>query len=246
RLFLNQEIPMVRSVAGHPERLDSLGARVELDDGSIVRSVAAALAEVSGNARSILTAERVALNFLQRMCGIATATAEYVKAVSGTGATILDTRKTVPGLRMFDKYSVRVGGGANHRVGLFDGVLVKDNHIAAAGSIREAVTRVRRSISDGVRFLEVECETVDQVGECLELGVDLILLDNMTPDEMAPAVKLAAGRAKLEASGNVTLQNVREIAETGVDYISVGSLTHSVTALDIGLDIRQIDGPTND
>lgn len=219
--------------------------RLPISDG---RSFEAgqSLAELSGDARSILTAERVALNFLQRMCGIATETARYVEAVKGTGAIILDTRKTVPGLRMIDKYSVRVGGGANHRVGLFDGVLVKDNHIAAAGSIREAVERVRRSVADGVRFLEVECETLDQVGECLEIDVDLILLDNMTLDQMADSVKLAAGRAKLEASGNVALHNVMQIAETGVDYISVGSLTHSVTALDIGLDIRQVNGPIDD
>ena len=199
------------------------------------------LAVVDGIARSILAAERVALNFLQRMCGIATQTARYVEAVQGTGAAILDTRKTVPGLRIFDKYSVHAGGGVNHRMGLFDAALIKDNHIAAAGSLGEAVSRVRRSAGGRARFIEVECDTLDQVAECLELGVGLILLDNMGVDEMARAVKLAAGRAKLEASGNVGFHNVREVAETGVDYISVGSLTHSVAALDIGLDIRQLD-----
>ena len=204
------------------------------------------LAVVNGTARSILAAERVALNFLQRMCGIATETARYVEAVQGTRATILDTRKTVPGLRIFDKYSVRAGGGANHRMGLFDAALVKDNHIAAAGSLRKAVSRVRRPNAERARFIEVECDTLDQVVECLELGVSLILLDNMGVDEMARAVKLAAGRAKLEASGNVGLQNVREIAETGVDYISVGSLTHSVSALDIGLDISQLGRLANE
>ena len=204
------------------------------------------LAVVTGIARPILTAERIALNFFQRMCGIATQTARYVEAVEGTGTTILDTRKTVPGLRIFDKYSVRAGGGANHRMGLFDAALIKDNHIAAAGSLNEAVSRVRRLAGERARFIEVECDTLDQVDECLEIGVGLILLDNMNVDQMARAVTLAAGRAKLEVSGNVGLHNVREIAETGVDYISVGSLTHSVTALDIGLDSRQSDRPANE
>ena len=218
---------------------------IQLTDG---RSFEAGetLAVVTGGARSILAAERVALNFLQRMCGIATQTARYAEAVAGTGATILDTRKTVPGLRIFDKYSIRAGGGANHRMGLFDAALVKDNHIAAAGSLIEAVSRVRRLAGDRARFIEVECDTLDQVAECLELGVGLILLDNMGVDDMARAVRLAAGRAKLEASGTVGLHNVREIAKTGVDYISVGSLTHSVTALDIGLDIRQLDRLTDE
>ena len=201
------------------------------------------LAVVTGTARPILTAERIALNFFQRMCGIATQTARYVEAVKGTGTTILDTRKTVPGLRIFDKYSVRAGGGANHRMGLFDAALIKDNHIAAAGSLSEAVSRVRHSAGERARFIEVECDTLDQVDECLEIGVGLILLDNMNVDQMARAVTLAAGRAKLEVSGNVGLHNVSEIAETGVDYISVGSLTHSVKALDVGLDIRTHDGP---
>ncbi len=204
------------------------------------------LAVVNGVARSMLAAERVALNFLQRMCGIATQTARYVEAVRGTGAAILDTRKTAPGLRIFDKYSVRAGGGANHRMGLFDAALIKDNHIAAAGSLREAVSRVRRSAGERARFIEVECDTLDQVAECLELDVSLILLDNMRIEEMARAVKISAGRAKLEASGMVGLHNVREIAETGVDYISVGSLTHSVAALDVGLDIRQLDRPADE
>ena len=199
------------------------------------------LAVATGMAGPILTAERVALNFFQRMCGIATETSRYVEAVKGTGATILDTRKTVPGLRIFDKYSVRAGGGANHRMGLFDAALIKDNHIAAAGSLRQAVSSVQRSAGERARFIEVECDTLDQVDQCLELGVGLILLDNMNVDQMARAVMLAAGQAKLEVSGNVGLHNVREIAETGVDYISVGSLTHSVTALDVGLDIRQPD-----
>ena len=203
------------------------------------------LAEVVGSARSTLTAERVALNFLQRMCGIATETAAYVKAVDGTGATILDTRKTVPGLRMFDKYSVRMGGGENHRMGLFDAVMIKDNHIAAAGSIHQAVTLVRCSQGDSPRFIEVECDSLDQVAECLELEVDLILLDNMCIADITNAVKVVAGRCKLEVSGGVTLEFVREIAQTGVDYISVGSLTHSVVALDIGLDFGKLGGETN-
>ena len=200
----------------------------------------ATLAEVAGDARSILAGERVALNFLQRMCGIAIETARYVAAVDGTAATILDTRKTVPGLRILDKYAVQAGGGANHRVGLFDGILIKDNHIAAAGSITEAVSKARRSeMGSGVLF-EVECETLDQVSECIDLGVSLILLDNMSIDEMARAVRMSAGSARFEASGNISLKNVRHTAETGVNFISVGSLTHSVRALDVGLEFLPV------
>ena len=218
---------------------EEVRTKCPLNDGERF-SDGATLAEVAGNARRVLAGERVALNFLQRMCGIATETARYVAAVDGTTATILDTRKTVPGLRILDKYAVRSGGGANHRIGLFDGILIKDNHIAAAGSITEAVSQARGSqIRDAILF-EVECETLDQVSECLALGVGLMLLDNMPVEEMSRAVRMCEGRARLEASGNISLQNVRETAETGVDFISIGSLTRSVAALDIGLDILPV------
>ncbi len=192
------------------------------------------LAHVSGPARALLTAERTALNFLGRMSGIATLTRRFVDAVTGTRAVILDTRKTAPGLRLVDKLAVRRGGGQNHRTGLYDMILIKDNHIDFAGSLAEAVRRAR-SAHSGLE-IEVEARTLDDVQAALALGVRRILLDNMTPDAMRQAVALSAGRAYLEASGNVTLANVREIAETGVDYISIGALTHSAKALDVSLD----------
>jgi nicotinate-nucleotide pyrophosphorylase (carboxylating) len=191
------------------------------------------LATVSGQARALLTAERTALNILGRMSGIATYTRKFVDAVAGTKAVILDTRKTAPGLRELDKLAVLRGGGANHRMGLFDMALVKDNHIDLAGSISEAVRRVRQHAP--AIELEVEARTLKDVQEALELRVPRILLDNMKPEEMSHAVALSAGRAQLEASGNVTLQNVRRIAETGVDFISVGALTHSVRSFDVTL-----------
>jgi len=194
------------------------------------------LAEISGTGRALLTGERVALNLLQRMSGIASATGRFVKAVAGTGATILDTRKTAPGLRLLDKWAVQLGGGSNHRFGLFDMVMIKDNHIAAVGSIDEAVRRVR-ACDNQSRPIEVEVTDLDQLREALELQVDRILLDNMDPETMRAAVLLARGRTPLEASGGVTLATVRRIAETGVDFISVGSLTHSVKGLDISLEI---------
>ncbi len=191
------------------------------------------LASLSGSARAMLTGERTALNFLGRMSGIATLTRQFVNAVVGTQAKILDTRKTAPGLRAIDKLAVKRGGGENHRIGLFDMVLIKDNHIDYAGSVSEAVSRVR---SSGTNLeIEVEARTLEQARAALELGVRRILLDNMTIEAMREAVKLNAGRAKLEASGNVTLENVREIAETGVDFISVGALTHSAAVLDVSL-----------
>jgi len=194
------------------------------------------LATVTGPGRAILSGERVALNFLQRMSGIATAARRYTDAVAGTHAVILDTRKTVPGLRLFDKWAVRLGGAANHRTGLYDMALIKDNHIAAVGSITEAVRRVRAGDSLG-RPIEVEVTNLAQLAEALDLPIDRILLDNMTLSMMAEAVRLAGGRIPLEASGGVTLRTVRSIAETGVDYISIGALTHSVNALDISLDL---------
>jgi len=203
------------------------------DDGSRVtrRDV---LAEVEGPARALLTGERIALNFLGRMSGIATLTRTFVDAVASTSAIILDTRKTAPGLRMTDKLAVRLGGGENHRAGLFDMVLIKDNHIDFAGSITQAVERVRAS---GTTLeIEIETRTLDDVREALALGVERILLDNMSPDLMQEAVAICGGRAKLEASGNVTLDNVLEVAKTGVDYISVGALTHSPAVFDVSLE----------
>ena len=192
------------------------------------------LADLEGPARTLLTAERVALNFLGRMSGIATLTRKFVDAVAGTNAVILDTRKTAPGLRFTDKLAVRLGGGENHRTGLFDMVLIKDNHIDFAGSITQAVERVRAS---GTKLeIEVETRTLDDVREALALGVERILLDNMSPDTMREAVAISGGRAKLEASGNVTLDNVLEVAKTGVDYISVGALTHSPIVFDVSLE----------
>jgi nicotinate-nucleotide pyrophosphorylase (carboxylating) len=192
------------------------------------------LAEVEGPARALLTGERTALNFLGRMSGIASLTRKFVDAVAGTRAKILDTRKTAPGLRMTDKLAVRLGGGENHRTGLFDMVLIKDNHIDFAGSITQAVERVRAS---GTTLeIEVETRTLEDLREALALGVERILLDNMSPDTMREAVAICGGRAKLEASGNVTLDNVLEVAKTGVDYISVGALTHSPVVFDVSLE----------
>jgi nicotinate-nucleotide pyrophosphorylase (carboxylating) len=196
-------------------------------------------AAVRGPCRGLLSGERVALNFLQRMSGVATLTRRFAEAVQGTRATILDTRKTAPGLRLIDKWAVRLGGGQNHRFGLHDMVLIKDNHIAAVGSISEAVARVREA-DDRHRPIEVEVKTLAELQEALPLNVDRILLDNMSLDEMRRAVGLAGGRTPLEASGGVTLENVAKIAETGVDYISVGALTHSAQALDISLELDPI------
>ena len=208
----------------------------KVDEGAQVER-GVVLADVAGNARALLTGERTALNFLGRMSGIATLTRQFVDAVAGTNATILDTRKTAPGLRALDKLAVRLGGGQNHRTGLFDMVLIKDNHIDFAGSITAAVERVRAS---GTTLeIEVETRTLENVREALRLGVERILLDNMSPDTMREAVAMAkdlGGQAKLEASGNVTLENVLEVARTGVDYISVGALTHSPRVFDVSLE----------
>jgi nicotinate-nucleotide pyrophosphorylase (carboxylating) len=192
------------------------------------------MAELSGKLTSILTAERTALNFLQRMSGIATTTRRYVQVVAGTSARILDTRKTAPGLRVLDKYAVRIGGGLNHRFALYDGVLIKDNHVTAAGGITPAIQRARQKISHTLK-IEVEVKNIDDVREALAAGADAILLDNMATEAMSEAVRLIGGMVPVEASGNVTLANVRQIAETGVDFISVGALTHSASAADISL-----------
>lgn len=199
------------------------------------------LLRVAGSARAILTAERVALNFVQHLSGVATATAAFVEAVRGTKAKILDTRKTTPGWRRFEKYAVTCGGGTNHRFGLFDMVLIKDNHLAALrnaqpNAIAAAVQRARTAYPQ--LKIEVEADTLDQVRQAVDAGADLILLDNMSPAQLREAVQLVGGRAQLEASGGVNLQTVRAIAETGVDFISVGALTHSARAVDIGLDFE--------
>lgn len=195
------------------------------------------LVEISGGLANILTSERVALNLLQRLCGIATLTRQFADAVKGTPARILDTRKTVPGLRMLDKYAVRVGGGYNHRIGLYDGILIKENHIEAAGGIAPAVQKIRTSAPHTLK-IEIETRNMQEVKEALSAGVDIIMLDNMKPEAMKRGVEMIHGRALVEASGNVTLANVREIAECGVDFISIGALTHSVKAADISLLVK--------
>jgi nicotinate-nucleotide pyrophosphorylase (carboxylating) len=192
------------------------------------------LAEISGTAASILAGERVALNFLGRLSGVATLTARYVRAVEGTGARILDTRKTTPGLRELEKAAVRAGGGVSHRSGLYDAILVKENHAALAGGVGEATRRALAAAPEGVT-VEVECATLEEVEATLAAGVRRILLDNMAPPELRRAVELAAGGAELEASGGITLETVRAVAEAGVDYISIGALTHSAPALDVSL-----------
>lgn len=197
------------------------------------------IAEISGNARTILTGERTALNLMQRASGIATATAQAVKAVEGTNAHIADTRKTMPGLRVLDKYAVRVGGGVNHRFNLSDGILIKDNHIAAAGTIKKAVQAARKNCPHTLK-IEVEVETFEQINEALEAKADIIMLDNMSYEDMEKAVKMIDGRAIIEASGNMGEKDLYRVAKTGVDLISIGSLTHSVKALDISLKIRII------
>jgi nicotinate-nucleotide pyrophosphorylase (carboxylating) len=192
---------------------------------------------VAGPAARLLSGERVALNFLQRLSGIATLTRQFVEAVSGTGTTILDTRKTTPGLRALEKYAVRMGGGRNHRFGLSDGVLIKENHIAAAGGVAEAVRKARAAI-DHLKKIEIEVTTFEELSQALDAGAEAILLDNMTPGQVKEAVQRASGRVSLEVSGGVHLGNVREYALTGVDFISVGTLTHSFRSADISLELK--------
>ena len=211
--------------------------RVEHEDGSTVKAGEPVLF-VTGHVRGLLSAERVALNYLQRLSGIASLTAKYVAVVAGTNAKILDTRKTTPGWRALEKYAVRAGGGTNHRMDLSTGVLIKDNHLAALdGDVAKAVTRARELAPKGVR-IEVECDRVEQVVNAVEAGADIILLDNMSLDMLTECVEMVRGRAILEASGGVRLETVRGIAETGVDWISVGALTHSPRALDLALDFE--------
>ncbi len=223
-------------------RLRSRAVRIKrlARDGQRV-AAGARLLEISGAARAILSAERVAVNFVQRLCGVATLTAQFVDAIKGTRAQILDTRKTTPGWRRFEKYAVACGGGRNHRIGLYDMVLIKDNHLAA---LRDAKPN---AIAAGVRRarakypqlqVEVEADTREQVEQAAAAGADIILLDNMSPAQLREAVKVIAGRAKTEASGGVNLKTVRAIAQTGVDFISIGALTHSARAMDIGLDFE--------
>ena len=206
------------------------------NDGDSV-SKGAKLLTIQGNTRGILTAERVALNFVQRLSGFATLTRQFVDAIAGTRAKILDTRKTTPGWRKFEKYAVRCGGGENHRFGLFDMVLIKDNHLAALGGDVAAAVRTARKKFPKLK-VEVEADTLEQVAKGADAGADIILLDNMAPDQLRKAVGLVHGRCKTEASGGVNLRTARAIAETGVDYISVGALTHSAPAVDIGLDFQ--------
>lgn len=197
--------------------------------------------EVFGDAKKILMGERVALNYMQRMCGIATLTREFVERLEGTKVKLLDTRKTTPNMRIFEKYAVKVGGGTNHRFGLNDGVMIKDNHIEAAGGIKNAVSLARKN-SPFVRKIEVEVESIEQLKEALEAKADIIMLDNMDIKTLKEAVKLIENRVEVEASGNVTLDNIREIAQTGVDFISTGAVTHSFKVLDISMkNFRYID-----
>lgn len=203
-------------------------------DGELVKT-GETFAVITGNAQALLTAERVALNLMQRMCGIADLTAQYVKEIEGTGAILLDTRKTTPGLRMIEKYAVVCGGGRSHRLGLDNGIMLKDNHIAVAGSIAAAVARAKAQ-APMLTKIEVEADRLDQVWEALDAGVDVIMLDNMSNDHMCKAVEIVAKRIPLECSGGVRLDTIRGKAETGVDYVSVGQITQSATCADIGLD----------
>ncbi|MFL5959903.1 MAG: carboxylating nicotinate-nucleotide diphosphorylase [Gaiellaceae bacterium] len=206
------------------------------EEGIAISDVPAVIAELDGSARAILTGERVALNLLARLCGIASLTRRFVELTEGTRTTVLDTRKTTPGLRALEKYAVRCGGGSNHRAGLYDGVLVKENHLRVAGGVGAALTALRGRV-DGLP-VEVEAETLAQVREALEGGAPRILLDNMSPEEVREAVELAAGRAQFEASGGVSLGTIRAYAETGVDFVSVGALTHSARSLHVSLEVR--------
>ncbi len=240
--FIVKEAGIIAGLAVAQHVFEQVDKRVKLTplvvDGDPV-SQGDVVAAISGPCRALLSGERVALNFLQRMSGVATLTRRFVEAVKGTRAVILDTRKTAPGLRLLDKWAVRLGGGQNHRIGLYDMVLIKDNHIAAVGSIPETVARVRAN-DDRRRPIEVEVTSLAQLQEVLPLNVDRILLDNMGLAEMREAVRIAAGQTPLEASGNVRLDNVADIAATGVDYVSIGALTHSVRALDISLDLDPV------
>jgi nicotinate-nucleotide pyrophosphorylase (carboxylating) len=215
-------------------RLDpEVGISWAANEGDLIRS-GATVCTLRGRARALLSAERTALNFLQTLSAVATATRRYVEAVRGTRAAIVDTRKTLPGLRAAQKYAVRVGGGANHRMGLYDAMLIKENHIAAAGGVAAALAAAREIAPSGV-WIQIEVESLDQLREALDAGARMILLDNMDLDTLKRAVAITGGRAELEASGGITLENVRAVAETGVDRISIGSLTKDIRAADFSL-----------
>lgn len=233
-------VPAVALVWGAVDQL--IQVQLHLDEGALLRS-GSRIATVTGSIHSILCGERIALNFLQHLSGIATLTRRYVDAISGTGCELLDTRKTLPGWRLLEKYAVRCGGGQNHRMGLYDGILIKDNHLAAmskAPTLRQVLAKTRReSAAFGRLPLEIEVDTLEQFQEAIAERPDIVLLDNMGPDQLRDAVRLRDANAPdvlLEASGGITLENIRSIAEAGVDRISVGALTHSAPALDIGLD----------
>jgi len=228
-------LPLVELVLREVHALDALRVRLRAAEGARVRA-GAVLAEIEGELGPLLTGERVLLNLVQSLCGVATVTRRFVDAVAGTGVTILDTRKTTPGLRLLHKYAVRAGGGANHRFGLDDGVLIKDNHVAACGSVREAIRRARAAAPHGLR-IEVECDRLAQVDEALAAGADAILLDNMTLEQVRAARRRIGRGALIEVSGGVTLDTVRALAEAGPDFVSVGRLTHSAPAIDLGLDV---------
>lgn len=224
-------LPLVRKICSMVD--PSIEGEELIDEG---RHVVAGdiLVKLRGNAHSLLAIERVALNLLQHLSGVATLTADYVQLVSGCGCRIVDTRKTLPGLRMLEKYAVRVGGGFNHRMGLDDGILIKDNHIIAAGGIAAAVAAAQAGAPHGLK-VEVECTTMSEVSEALHAGAEMILLDNMTIEEIRDAVRRIAGRAVVEASGGISMESVRAVADTGVDIISVGKLTHSAPAVDLSM-----------
>lgn len=236
---MNAREPMVIAGIGIAQRImqrydPTLSVKVLVRDGTRVDK-GTRLLTVSGSARSIVTAERPTLNILQRLCGIATETAWYKAAIEGTKACLIDTRKTTPGLRMLEKHAVMCGGGVNHRLGLDNGVMLKDNHIVVAGSITKAVERARRHVPILTK-IEVECDRLEQVTEAANAGADVIMLDNMPIDQMREAVRIVAGRARIEASGGVRIDTIRDIAMTGVDYISTSKITQSAPAVDIGLD----------
>ena len=219
------------------ERVFKIFGQVNIEflkkDGDVVCE-GECLAKIKGKTKNILTGERTALNYLQRISGIATLTKTYVDRLSGSGVKILDTRKTTPNMRIFEKYAVKIGGGCNHRYNLSDGVLIKENHISAAGGIKEAVNIIRNNVSF-VKKIEVEAETIDQVNEALEVKVDIIMLDNMSILEMKKSVEIIDKKAIVEASGDITLDNISNVASCGVDYISVGALTHSYSVLDLSM-----------
>ena len=224
-------LPLIQQVL-HAVAADT-GVRLLTTEGAGV-SKGEVVAELWGNAAALLIAERTLLNFLQHLSGVATLTRQFVDTIAGTQCTIIDTRKTLPGFRLLDKYAVRQGGGTNHRMGLDDGVLIKDNHISVCGGVGAAVRQARKHASALLR-IEVECATLEEVQEAVEAQADILLLDNMTTPHMRDAVQLVNGRALLEASGNMSLERAREVAETGVDFISVGALTHSAPAVDLSM-----------